>query len=98
MNEKAQSRIAAILTVASILIFVVILYLACFFPKKLSLRVQENRSLSVLEQFFAKASTFCTSFGWLLLLFLGAVLVGCGIWMIIIARRSSTGTTDNRGQ
>jgi type II secretory pathway component PulF len=66
----------------------VVIYLAFVFPKTVATWEEHGRSLSLLEQTFAKLSSLCTSTGFLLIPALLLVIIGSGAWALLANARS----------
>ena len=81
--QVALSAVLSLLTAGVMGFFV---YLAFFFPKKMSVWAGEARALSVSEQLTCNASSFCSSFGLLLLPLLLLALLAAFVWLLIALR------------
>jgi len=83
---RAASLIIRCITVLAMIAFVVVFFLTIVFPMTLSVWAEQGRELSGFWQVVANMSTFCKSYGIIILVFLMGIVVGSNIWMLIATR------------
>lgn len=86
--KKTQSYFEAALALFALLALPSVVYLAYVFPKTMALWADDERALSTIEQTLAKLSSFCQSFGLLLIPALLLTIIGCVFWAVFASKSS----------
>ena len=92
--KKGQAVLAAVITLITGVMVGVVLYLTFIFPKILAVWEQEARTLSVAQMFMVNISSFCTTYGIVILpIFLIGFLASI-LWLILAVMKKSTANNE----
>lgn len=84
--KRTKGYFAGALALLAVLVLAGVVHLAFVFPKTISVWADEGRALSAAEQALANLSSFCVSFGLLLIPALLLTVVGCMVWAVLAGR------------